>query len=150
MTHLLLDIDLLPAVNFLYYFPFFYLVNSSDFQFSPPDGGEETRVLVGYSLSRAVVLVTLIKGILGANFHYLLDANGTESSAVPHLLGAHAGETLICNYANYILLFAPSSNPSSKKKSIRMKGTHMEAYIRTDDARCGGFPQSRLFSVTSL
>lgn len=59
-------------------FPFtplpFYADDSSalNLHFSPPGGGG-ARLLVGYSPSGAVILVRLIKGILVANFHYLLD-----------------------------------------------------------------------------
>lgn len=115
-------------------------------------------MLPGSSLSRPVVSVRLIKGILVANFHYLLD--GTESSAAPDLLGVHAGETaaLICNSANCILVLAPSSNPSNQqewKAHIwrRISGQTMLDVV-APPASCFltsyWLPQSRLFSVPSL
>lgn len=58
--------------------------------FSPADEGEETLLLLGYSLSQAVVLVRRIKRILVANLHYLLDegGGGAESSAASDLHAA--------------------------------------------------------------
>lgn len=80
-----LDIDLAVDPPFTAFR--FYPVDSDHVEFLFLSSRRRERNTVGYSLSQAVVLVRLIKGILVANFHYLLGDGGSESSAASDLPG---------------------------------------------------------------